>query len=159
MESHAAQPEIAAEGRQAFHRAHTSINPFIHMLRTGTMLLPLGIAEFVKDPDTRWRYTRMAILGATLIEQAVWAAKVSRRSQEHSEEEASFAHRLNQERQRCEQRQRYTPPRISFFTVLLQFTLPSLFVSFTYFPYSPFRHLLFRHPSIIALDPPRVSRP
>jgi hypothetical protein len=49
------------------------------------MLSPLVLAEFVTDPEARWRYTRMIILGGTLLEQGFWAAKVQRKSKEREQ--------------------------------------------------------------------------
>jgi hypothetical protein len=52
------------------------------------ILSPLVIGELVKDPDKRWRWIRIA----SVI--TAFAA------------EGMYAHRIQQERQRCEQRQR-----------------------------------------------------
>jgi hypothetical protein len=58
------------------------------VIRTGVIAAPLIIGELVKDPDRRWRIAKAtSLLGAILSE-------------------GMYAHRIQQERQRCEQRQR-----------------------------------------------------
>ena len=89
MESQATQPQEydprhpEAREREAFHRPHTSLGALGHCLRTAGILAPLVIGEFIKDHETRWRWTRIA---------AVATAGAS---------EILYAHRIEKERERC----------------------------------------------------------
>jgi hypothetical protein len=92
MHSRAAQSEDEHQRheRVPFRRVHSShISPVVHIARTAATLSPLLLQEFVEDPNKRWRYARMAILGATLIDQIAFAVTAGRESKE---------------RQRCEDR-------------------------------------------------------
>jgi len=73
--------------RQCFQHAHSSVSPTAHILKTATMLSPLIISEFVKDPARQWRYARIAILGATLIDQTIWAVKVQNERRQRGQRE------------------------------------------------------------------------
>jgi hypothetical protein len=42
-------------------------------------MLPLVIHEFVKDPDKRWRYIRLASVGTPLVWEARWQYRISGR--------------------------------------------------------------------------------
>ena len=44
-----------------------------HVLRTAGLLTPLLIGEFVKDADTRWRYTRIGSLATALLSEGIMA--------------------------------------------------------------------------------------
>lgn len=90
MQSHATQPEIATAERQAFRnpRTHVGAGSAGHWFRMAGILSPLVIGELVKDPDKRWRWIRIV---------SVLAAFGA---------EGMYTHRIQQERQRCEQRQR-----------------------------------------------------
>jgi hypothetical protein len=68
--------------RQAFQYSRTAASPIVHAVKTLAMLSPLVVSEFVKDPDKQFKYARMAILGATLIDQVMWATHVRRDAKE-----------------------------------------------------------------------------
>ena len=82
-ESHHDRPE-----RQAFHRSHTSLGAAGHWIRTAGILAPLIIGEFVKDHEQRWRWIRIASVATALVSEGL------------------YAQRVQQERKRCEERQR-----------------------------------------------------
>jgi hypothetical protein len=44
-----------------------------HMLRTGGILAPLIIGEFVKDPDKKWKAIRLSAVAAAVISEALYA--------------------------------------------------------------------------------------
>ena len=67
-----------APDRQAFHRPHTSMGATGHWIKTAGILAPLVIGEFIKDPDKRWRYIRMASVATALVSEAMWTNKVRR---------------------------------------------------------------------------------
>jgi len=74
--------------RQAFHKPHTSMGAAGHWIKTAGILAPLVIGEFVKDPDKRWRYVRLASVATALVSEAMWT------------------NRIRKERERCEERER-----------------------------------------------------
>jgi hypothetical protein len=93
MYPRAAQPYLPPDNvpeRQAFQHAHTHIGAGSggHWLKMAGVLSPLVIGELVKDPEKRWRYIRLAAVATALVSEGL------------------YAHRIQQERQRCEQRQR-----------------------------------------------------
>jgi hypothetical protein len=59
-----------------------------HWIKTAGILAPLVIGEFVKDPDKRWRYVRLASVATALVSEAMWT------------------NRIRKERERCEERER-----------------------------------------------------
>ena len=82
------QPPAYAPERQPFQHAHTHIGAGSggHWLKMAGVLSPLLIRELVHDPDKRWRYIRIAAVATALVSEGM------------------YAHRIQQERQRCEQR-------------------------------------------------------
>ena len=68
--------------RQAFHRPRTSLGAAGHWVREAGILAPLVIGEFVKDPEKRWRYIRMAAVATALVSEALWTSKIHRERQE-----------------------------------------------------------------------------
>jgi hypothetical protein len=76
-------PDEQRHERLAFKRVHhTHVSPIAHFLRTTTALSPLLLQEFVKDPEKRWRYARIAILGTTLVDQLVYAYNSNKQAHE-----------------------------------------------------------------------------
>jgi len=59
-----------------------------HWIRMGGIMAPLVIGEVINDPEKRWRWIRIAAVATALVSEGM------------------YAHRIQQERQRCEQRQR-----------------------------------------------------
>ena len=47
-----------------------------HWLRTLGVLAPLVIGEIVKDPDKRWRFTRITSVTLAFISEGLYAHKV-----------------------------------------------------------------------------------
>jgi hypothetical protein len=56
-----------------------------HWVKTAGILAPLVIGEFVKDPDQRWRYIRMASVATALLSEALWTTKI-RKERDHARE-------------------------------------------------------------------------
>jgi len=95
MESTSAQPKVTdadlnAHSHQAFQHAHTSIGAGSagHWIRTAGILAPLIIGEIVKDHEQRWRWIRISSVATALVSEGL------------------YAHRVQQERKRCEERER-----------------------------------------------------
>jgi len=85
---HHADMQRTHSDRQAFHKPHTSMGAAGHWLKTAGILAPLVIGEFVKDPEKRWRYVRLASVATALVSEAMWTNKI------------------HKERQQCEERER-----------------------------------------------------
>lgn len=86
--SHHADFRNTHSDRQAFHKPHTSMGAAGHWIKTAGILAPLVIGEFVKDPDKRWRYVRLASVATALVSEAMWT------------------NRIRKEREQCEERER-----------------------------------------------------
>lgn len=71
--------------RQAYHKPHTSLGATGHWVKTAGLLAPLVIGEFVKDPDQRWRFIRMAAVATALASEAMWTHKISKEREEARE--------------------------------------------------------------------------
>ena len=72
--------------RQAFHHPRTALSATGHWLKTLGMLSPLIIGEFVKDPERRWRYTRMAIIATAALTQGLYAQRLQKEREERKQE-------------------------------------------------------------------------
>jgi hypothetical protein len=68
----------APSERLAFRQSHTWISPAAHWLKTAGILSPLLIHEFVKDPEQRWRYTRIALVATAALAQGLYAQRIHR---------------------------------------------------------------------------------
>ena len=68
--------QAASSNRQPYYKPHTAISPVAHLLKQAGVLSPLLIAEFVTDPERRWRYTRIALVLVTVLSEALWTAKI-----------------------------------------------------------------------------------
>ena len=73
-----------APDRQAFHRPRTSMGATGHWLKTAGILAPLLIGEFVKDPEQRWRWIRIAAVVTALGSEALWTNKIHKERQERA---------------------------------------------------------------------------
>jgi hypothetical protein len=80
-----AQNFQAQATKQAFHKPHSSMGATGHWVKTAGILAPLVIGEFVKDPDQRWRYIRMASVATALLSEAMWTTKI-RKERDHARE-------------------------------------------------------------------------
>ena len=67
-----------------------------HMVRTGAILAPLVIGEFVKDPDKKWKAIRLTAVAAAVISEAMYAAH--HQKNKHLREEAYQSHVRDLER-------------------------------------------------------------
>jgi hypothetical protein len=72
--------------RQAFHNPHTALSTTGHWLKTLGMLSPLVIGEFVKDPERRWRYTRIAVIATAALTQGLYAQRLQKERAQRKEE-------------------------------------------------------------------------
>ena len=70
--------------RQPFHKPHTALGVG-HWLKTLGILSPLIIGEFVKDPEQRWRYTRIAVVATAALSQGLYTHRIERERQERDE--------------------------------------------------------------------------
>ena len=73
-------------GRQAFHRPHTSMGASGHWIHMLGLLAPLAIPEFIKEPDRQWRWVRMSAIGTAILSEALWTARVHREREQEREE-------------------------------------------------------------------------
>jgi hypothetical protein len=76
--------------RQAFHNPHTSYGAG-HWVKTAGILAPLVIGEFVKDPDQRWRFIRIAAVATALVSEGLYTHRI-RKEREQARERASSCH-------------------------------------------------------------------
>ena len=90
MSQRSAQPDKPDRPeRREFHHAHSSlgaIGTIGQVIKTAGILAPLFIGEFVKDADKRWRWIRISSVATALVSQALYTSRVQ------------------QDRQRCEDR-------------------------------------------------------
>jgi sirohydrochlorin ferrochelatase len=93
MDNHQVQGRLSSSGgadtphrRQPFYKPHTALSTTGHWLKTVGMLSPLIIGEFVKDPERRWRYTRMAVIATAALSQGLHANRIERERQEGGEQ-------------------------------------------------------------------------
>ena len=68
--------------RQPYHKPHTSLGATGHWLKTAGILAPLVIGEFVKDPEQKWRYVRIASVATALVSEAMWTHKIRKERDE-----------------------------------------------------------------------------
>lgn len=72
---HQYTPDSYAQ-KKAFRHASSSLG-FAgvagHMLRTGGILAPLFIGEFIKDPDKKWKAIRLTAVAAAVISEVLYA--------------------------------------------------------------------------------------
>ena len=72
--------------RQAFHNPHTAYGAG-HWIKTAGILAPLVIGEFVKDPDQRWRFIRIAAVATALLSEGMYTHKIRKEREEARERE------------------------------------------------------------------------
>ena len=72
---HQYTPDSYAE-KKAFRHASNTLG-FMgvagHLVRTGGILAPLIIGEFIKDPDKKWKAIRLSAVAAAVISEALYA--------------------------------------------------------------------------------------
>lgn len=97
---HQYTPDSYAQ-KKAFRHASNSLGfagVVGHMVRTGGILAPLIIGEFVKDPDKKWKAIRLTAVAAAVISEALYAhhhfkdKKACR--EEHAERDEEIEDRL-----------------------------------------------------------------
>jgi hypothetical protein len=97
---HPYTPDSYAE-KKAYRHASTSLG-FAgiagHMLRTGGILAPLIISEFVKDPEKKWKAIRLSAIAAAILSEALYAQHYAKGKQtseaEHEERDEDLENRL-----------------------------------------------------------------
>jgi hypothetical protein len=72
--------------RQPFHKPHTALSATGHWLKTIGILSPLLIGEFVKDPERRWRFTRIAVIATAALSEGLYTHRIQRERQERDEQ-------------------------------------------------------------------------
>ena len=75
--------------RQPFHKPHTSLGATGHWVKTAGILAPLLIGEFIKDPEQKWRYVRIASVATALVSEAMWTHKIRKEREEVREHYAA----------------------------------------------------------------------
>ena len=88
---HQYTPDSYAE-KKAFRHASNTLGfaGFAgHLLRTGGILAPLIISEFVKDPDKKWKAIRLSAVATAVISEAMYAYHQTRKNAAHSKHEAN----------------------------------------------------------------------
>jgi hypothetical protein len=97
---HQYTPDSYAE-KKAFRHASNTLGfaGFAgHLLRTGGILAPLIIGEFVKDPDKKWKAIRLSAVATAVISEAMYAYHNSRKKEacreEHAAHDAELEERL-----------------------------------------------------------------
>jgi len=73
--------------RQPYYKPHTSLGATGHWVKTAGLLAPLVIGEFVKDPDQRWRFIRIAAVATALVSEAMWTHRITKEREEARERE------------------------------------------------------------------------
>ena len=73
--------------RQPYYKPHTSLGATGHWIRTAGLLAPLVIGEFVKDPDQRWRFIRMAAVATALVSEGMYTHRITKEREEARERE------------------------------------------------------------------------
>jgi hypothetical protein len=67
------------EHRRRTHRKQAAVEGEIgHWVRTAGILAPLIIGEFVKDPDRKWRFIRIASVSAAILSEGLHSHKAYR---------------------------------------------------------------------------------
>ena len=80
--------------RQAIHHPRTSLGAAGHWIHFASVAAPLIIPELTKDPEKRWRYLRLASVGAAIASEAIWTHKLAQeRKKDEACEAASHAER------------------------------------------------------------------
>jgi hypothetical protein len=73
--------------RQPYHNPHTSLGATGHWIKTAGILAPLVIGEFIKDPEQKWRYVRIASVATALVSEAMWTHKIRKEREAAREHE------------------------------------------------------------------------
>ena len=79
--------DVLPARRHAFHKSHTTLGATGHWVKTAGILAPLVIGEFVKDPDQRWRYIRIASVATALLSEGLWTHKIRQERDEARDRE------------------------------------------------------------------------
>ena len=88
---HQYTPDSYAQ-KKAFRHASASLGfaGFAgHLLRTGGILAPLIIGEFIKDPDKKWKAIRLSAIATAVVSEALYAWHHSKGKQACREEHAA----------------------------------------------------------------------
>jgi hypothetical protein len=83
----------APYNRQAFHKPHTSLSTTGHFLNTIGILSPLVIGEFVKDPERKWRFTRIAVIATAALSEGLYTHRIHRERLEREQQRERSAQR------------------------------------------------------------------
>jgi hypothetical protein len=87
---HQYAPDSYAQ-KKAFRHASNSLG-FAgmagHLVRTGGILVPVIIGEFIKDPDKKWQAIRLSAVAAAVISEALYAHHHFKEKQACREEHA-----------------------------------------------------------------------
>ena len=67
------------------YNPHTTLGAVGHWIRTASLLSPLVIGEFIKDPDRRWKAIRLVSVATTLLSEGLYTHRV-RKERDHARE-------------------------------------------------------------------------
>jgi hypothetical protein len=80
--------------RQAFHHARTSLGAAGHLLHMGMAAAPFLIAEYIPDPEKKWRAMRAIPVIGALASEALWTMKIAhdrkREQEDHAQLDACY---------------------------------------------------------------------
>jgi len=71
--------------RPRHHRQPGAMDEVGHWVRTVGILAPLIIGEFVKDPERKWRFVRIASVSAAVLSEGLHANRVHRQRERDKE--------------------------------------------------------------------------
>jgi hypothetical protein len=94
--AHHHQPPPRVEGhdassrRQPFHHARTSLGAAGHLVHMGMVAAPFFIAEYIPDPEKKWRAMRMVPVLGAMASEALWTMKIARDRKREEEDHAAL---------------------------------------------------------------------
>jgi hypothetical protein len=68
-------------------------SPVVHVFKTAIMLAPLVASEFIKDPSRTWKWSRIALGAATILDQVDYAIKCHKDNERERPQEQSWVDR------------------------------------------------------------------
>lgn len=75
----------------SFHHPRTSLGATGHWIHIAAVAAPLVIGELVQDSEKRWRYLRLASVGAAIASEAVWTHRLSKDRQKDEDARDALA--------------------------------------------------------------------
>lgn len=89
---HHHQPGVSGHGayhhRQPFHHSRTSLGAVGHLLHGAIVAAPFVIAEYIPDPEKKWRAMRLVPVIGALASEALWTMKIAHDRKREREDHA-----------------------------------------------------------------------